>query len=1085
MRAVSNGFIEASLSPVGFANAYMLVNNTTVDASNITEISIQEDLGDSGAFSIGTFNTREANITVLTKALPTIVAGVPISIYFGYYVSGSYEYVPMGTFYAQPKDISRQGYFTKINAHDKSWRMTQQYVTSLNWGSSHTAREVLNEVATQAGITLGSFGGLNPSNVTVYEAPKGAHRDVIAQMALLTGTNAKINRSGSIDFIRAYPSTPVEDYGAYNYRADGFSLSSDAAANFGKLTVVYTQMVGEEEQTTTYNYTAGSGSNTLVIESTNIQTQTQTNTLGQTILGTGLSYYGYTANLPGQPQIDLGDTISVENIYGEIHNLLVLQATHTFNGSMKSTFGAVVNDEDPEMDGNNISGSISEQVNQVNDAVSYAKGKADYAAEKADEAAAAAGRAEEAAQNAWDYADDANDAAQNAWNHADEAYTAAGNAASAASAAQTSANQAASAASAAQTSANNAQNSATDANKYANAALDQLGVFQDVIGVLEWASEHGSFVRTTDTTAQEGKVYFTYDSQSGDYVPVVDPASNPRTAGYYELSMDEAMQTFIMSHLTVTGRGLWVLPNGINSGTVTPAQGETQADAQARLGANYKMLLSNNGMYVYDGAGVLVATYGENISFNATRPQYIGNSSTYIAFNPNNGGSLTINGATINITTDKTLDEVLDEKLDSVDVSVTQTTTGANITVNGDTVSIANGERGGKILKTTTAPSSYTTQVGSFTPSYRIALATVKAQSGSSDVIVGDVIEYSYYHYPVGYVDANYVYTTARQSMRGATGTAGKWYAGTGITGTSTTATIFPNSGVSSAVVGDMYLNTDTGYTYRCTTAGAASAAKWVYTTDITGPQGGQGDQGVSVTSSTPYYKLATTTPAKPTNNTQPTGWSTTQPALDTTQNCYVVVQTVFSTGNITYSDVSTLSEYEASKQAYALADQADGKADANSRSINTLIERADGVDTIIREYVDGVLTARVGNPIGSLVDADGSFSIVKLTWNGNEPTVGDTIATFGSNGVTIYDSDKNAIAQYGNMAIIGDPAGYHIEMDGTEMGLYEGGSKVAYITNNSLYIPQTTATDEVRIGEKWTWKYDSNDESIFLKWIG
>lgn len=90
----------------------------------------------------------------------------------------------------------------------------------------------------------------------------------------------------------------------------------------------------------------------------------------------------------------------------------------------------------------------------------------------------------------------------------------------------------------------------------------------------------------------------------------------------------------------------------------------------------------------------------------------------------------------------------------------------------------------------------------------------------------------------------------------GATGTAGSsWYTGTGITGTSTTATIFPDSGVSNAKVDDQYLNTSTGNTYKCTVAGAASAAKWIYTGNIKGVQGDTGAAGadaitVSVTSS-------------------------------------------------------------------------------------------------------------------------------------------------------------------------------------------------------------------------------------------
>lgn len=79
----------------------------------------------------------------------------------------------------------------------------------------------------------------------------------------------------------------------------------------------------------------------------------------------------------------------------------------------------------------------------------------------------------------------------------------------------------------------------------------------------------------------------------------------------------------------------------------------------------------------------------------------------------------------------------------------------------------------------------------------------------------------------------------------GTNGTAGgRWYSGTGITGTSTTASVFSGSGVSSAVVGDMYLNTSTWNTYRCTTAGAASAAKWVYVNNIKGAKGDQGAQG-------------------------------------------------------------------------------------------------------------------------------------------------------------------------------------------------------------------------------------------------
>ena len=77
---------------------------------------------------------------------------------------------------------------------------------------------------------------------------------------------------------------------------------------------------------------------------------------------------------------------------------------------------------------------------------------------------------------------------------------------------------------------------------------------------------------------------------------------------------------------------------------------------------------------------------------------------------------------------------------------------------------------------------------------------------------------------------------------KGETGQRGsRWSEGTAITGTSTTATIFSGSGITDALVNDVYLNTSTGNVYRCTVAGAAAAAKWVYVGCIKGAKGNDG----------------------------------------------------------------------------------------------------------------------------------------------------------------------------------------------------------------------------------------------------
>ena len=250
------------------------------------------------------------------------------------------------------------------------------------------------------------------------------------------------------------------------------------------------------------------------------------------------------------------------------------------------------------------------------------------AAVAAKEAWAHADDAAVAAKTAWNHAEDAADAAQNAWNHADEAADA-----------------------------------AESASWSATNALTQLSFVEDVAGTLQWIQDHGTFAATSDTSLQEGKVYFTYNSTTQDYEPITSPAedADPHALGWYELDITDSQTDFIMAHLAVTSRGLWVLPSGIGSA----------ADEQHAAG--YKMLLSNDGAYVYDGTGALVITYGANITPSTNRPFYIGdpNSTSYILFTPASGStpaSITLGGS-VKIGSSKTLSELLTDTQTAVNTA--------------------------------------------------------------------------------------------------------------------------------------------------------------------------------------------------------------------------------------------------------------------------------------------------------------------------------------------------------------------------------------------------------------------------------
>lgn len=59
------------------------------------------------------------------------------------------------------------------------------------------------------------------------------------------------------------------------------------------------------------------------------------------------------------------------------------------------------------------------------------------------------------------------------------------------------------------------------------------------------------------------------------------------------------------------------------------------------------------------------------------------------------------------------------------------------------------------------------------------------------------------------------------------------WYNGTKITGVDTTPTVFPQSEVEYAYIGDMYFNAYTGNTYTCTKSGEPNVAEWSYQTNL------------------------------------------------------------------------------------------------------------------------------------------------------------------------------------------------------------------------------------------------------------
>lgn len=147
----------------------------------------------------------------------------------------------------------------------------------------------------------------------------------------------------------------------------------------------------------------------------------------------------------------------------------------------------------------------------------------------------------------------------------------------------------------AKTSADSAEASATSANASASNALSQLSVVENVVGVLDLLSKHGTYAEITDTeaVAENGKWYFTRSGTGTTADPYTYVVANVNVGdsvtGYYELTdIDQAITNYVSSHLALTDDGL-----------------SLQQD-----GSDYRILISTNGLKIIGANGATVASYG-------------------------------------------------------------------------------------------------------------------------------------------------------------------------------------------------------------------------------------------------------------------------------------------------------------------------------------------------------------------------------------------------------------------------------------------------------------------------------------------
>lgn len=165
-----------------------------------------------------------------------------------------------------------------------------------------------------------------------------------------------------------------------------------------------------------------------------------------------------------------------------------------------------------------------------------------------------------------------------------------------------------------------------DIDQVPNPDMEGLSSYFELVG--------GKYELTADTAIDPEKTYYAITTTLVDnpsqsalstYYEVrefysetpVESTDNPYELGLYVLQIDDAVSTYVNTHLALTDKGLYVLSDN-----------------------GYKVLLSNENLQIISDDGATVATYGESIGFDETRGFSIGNDNVYIKYFDSNNDAV-------------------------------------------------------------------------------------------------------------------------------------------------------------------------------------------------------------------------------------------------------------------------------------------------------------------------------------------------------------------------------------------------------------------------------------------------------------
>lgn len=332
----------------------VVYGSTTIGAEQVKKCVYSGSFGGADTVTIGGVTAAMVTLT-LSGAHNLMDKTITVSI--GADVSGTVQYVPLGTFaVATCKQVDDT---TAVTAYDAAYyALGGTYTPTVSSGT--TVAAVLSDVATQCGLTLATLPAAASTTGVVGDLTGKTCRDMVGYLAALVGCNALIDRDGKLA-LRWFASSG-QSYSPSDYYNAGLSI--DGTSTLGCIQAT------AEETTTDADGNTSVTTNTYTAGGTGVGIAIQNPYMTQAILDTVWASIGGLAYTVGSCDIfhglltEPGDLVTITDKAGVAHTLAVMSLTMTIDGGCKTTLRAIgesTTDASAAMQGS-LGGKVSQLV---------------------------------------------------------------------------------------------------------------------------------------------------------------------------------------------------------------------------------------------------------------------------------------------------------------------------------------------------------------------------------------------------------------------------------------------------------------------------------------------------------------------------------------------------------------------------------------------------------------------------------------------------------------------------------------------------------------------------------------------------